>query len=76
MSVYDPLKAYLETQTVKSITFTFGEIEAILGRTLPRGAYNTDSWWTMQTSWREAGWQILTLDRGNESVRFSRQRRP
>jgi len=76
MSVYDPLKAYLETQTVKSITFTFGEIEAILGRTLPRGAYNTDSWGTMQTSWREAGWQILTLDRGNESVRFSRQRRP
>jgi hypothetical protein len=72
MSIYDPLKAFLETQTVKSITFTFGEIEAILGRALPRGAYETDSWWTMQTAWQEAGWRLITLDRGNESVRFSR----
>ncbi|MGB7759107.1 MAG: hypothetical protein WBL61_04705 [Bryobacteraceae bacterium] len=70
MSIYDPLKAYLQTQTVKSITFTFGEIEAIVGRELPRAAYDTDSWWFMQTSWQEAGWRILNLDRGNESVRF------
>lgn len=71
-SIYDPLTAYLKTRTEKSITFTFGEIEAIIGRGLPRGAYDTDSWWFMQTAWQAAGWRVLTLDRGNESVRFSR----
>ena len=71
-SVYDPLTEYLRTLTVKSVTFTFGEIEAIIGRPLPRGAYETDSWWSMQTAWSAAGWRLLTLDRGNENVRFGR----
>jgi len=69
-SVYDPLTAYLKSRSEKSITFTFGEIEAIIGRALPPGAYDTDTWWSMQTAWTSVGWKILTLDRGNESVRF------
>jgi len=72
MGIFDPFTAYLKTQTVKSITFTFGEIEAILGRPLPRGAYETDTWWTTQGAWQEVGWKVILLDRGNESVRFSR----
>jgi hypothetical protein len=72
MGIYDPLKEFLKTQTVKSITFTFGEIEAILGRPLPRGAYETDVWWTAQTAWLVNGWHVITVDRGNESVRFIR----
>ena len=71
MSIYEPLKAYLKTQTVNSITFTFGEIEAIIGRELPRAAYATDGWWWSQPAWPEAGWKVITLDRANEKVRFS-----
>jgi len=71
MGIYDPLKAYLATQTAKSITFTFGEIEAIIGRELPRAAYDTDTWWASQQCWHEVGWKIAVLNRPNENVTFS-----
>ena len=72
-SIYEPLTEYLKALTVKSVTFAFGEIEAILGRPLPRGAYDTDTWWITQTAWQAVGWYVLVLDRGNESVRFARR---
>ncbi|HEY9139865.1 MAG TPA: hypothetical protein VIN93_03190 [Bryobacteraceae bacterium] len=68
MGIYDPLKDYLKTQTVKSITFAFGEIEAIIGRELPRAAYDTDTWWWAQTCWNEVGWKIAVLERLSEKV--------
>jgi len=68
MGIYDPLKEYLKTQTAKSITFTFGEIEAIIGRELPRAAYDTDTWWYSQTAWSEVGWKIHVLQRPLEKV--------
>jgi len=74
MSIYEPLKAYLRLQTaksIKSVMFTFGEIEAIIGRELPRAAYETDVWWMTQTAWQEVGWKMITLDKENEIVRFS-----
>ena len=45
VSVYDPLKAFLEAQPGKTIQLSFGQIETILNRSLPTAAHHHDWWW-------------------------------
>jgi hypothetical protein len=46
MSVYDGLRIKLNISTAISLKFTFAEIEKLIGRPLPRSAYERDAWWS------------------------------
>lgn len=43
---YRPLHAYLSGRFADSIVLTFGQIEDLLGHTLPGRAYTESGWWT------------------------------
>lgn len=45
MSVYDRLRDKLITNTSASIKMSFAEIEILIGRSLPKSAYDYDAWW-------------------------------
>ncbi len=81
-SVYQPLGAYLARQPGPTHPLTFREIEAILGRPLPRSALaeGARAWWTndpghSQTDygWLAAGWQVDSVDRGRQTVTFCKE---
>jgi hypothetical protein len=82
MSVYDPLGAYLAGCDGQRVRLSFGEIEAILGRQLPKGAKEDDRWWdnvmlknahhVQCRSWMSAGWSTEAVDRSRRTVQFVR----
>jgi hypothetical protein len=83
MGKYDPLRHFLENATpdVSEITLSFRQIEQILGDTLPYSARHSRTWWGNELrsgthiqapSWLDAGWQVDTVDRAREWVRFRR----
>ncbi|KYK44296.1 hypothetical protein A1D31_36735 [Bradyrhizobium liaoningense] len=45
MSVYDPLRDMLITNTSRSVKMAFIDIEKLIGRSLPSSAYEYDAWW-------------------------------
>jgi hypothetical protein len=45
MSVYDPLRDKLIANASPSFNMTFADIEALIGRSLPKSAYQYDAWW-------------------------------
>jgi hypothetical protein len=54
MSVYDPLRAKLDSMRGQTVRLTFLEIEDLLGRSLPASAYKFSAWWGNESS-RKAG---------------------
>jgi hypothetical protein len=54
MSVYDPLRAKLDSVRGQTVRFTFSEIEALLGRPLPASAHKFSAWWGNESP-RKAG---------------------
>ncbi len=86
MGMYDPLRDYLAGQPGDSCTLTFGDVEAIIRRSLPssaRRANNYKSWWAndkthvQAASWMRAGWRTAGgPDLEAERIRFTRSRRP
>jgi len=46
MSIYDLLRDKLIANKSPSIKMSFVEIEALIGRSLPRSAYEYDAWWS------------------------------
>ena len=78
-SVYQPLGAYLARQPGPTCALTFPEVEAILGRPLPRvaAAAGARAWWTNEPGrsqaaygWLAAGWQVARIDRRHQTVTF------
>lgn len=78
MSIYDPLRDYLQRQTGSRFTLSFTEIEKILGRPLPASA-NRPQWWAnvratqthnQREAWRKAGYNAFL--EGASRVRFER----
>jgi hypothetical protein len=67
MNKYDPLENYLSACGQDSVTLTFGEIESIIGDTLPPTAYQMHQWWAnsvdehnmhvQQKAWYGAGYR-------------------
>ncbi len=81
-SVYEPLSAHLAGQPGPTHTLTFGQLEAILGRPLPRSANTRSSrgWWTNDPGhsqadygWLAAGWLIASVDRRRQMVTFRKE---
>jgi hypothetical protein len=81
MSKYQPLQTYLERQQAGRVRLSFGEIERLLGFSLPRSAREYRPWWSNNTggnvairAWRDAGWRTADVDMAGEQVTFVRER--
>lgn len=80
MSVYEPLAQFLAAKKGNSWEASFEEIEAQLGRPLPRSAYKYPAWWANQSGpghsqtrgWRSVGWRTSGVDIEGRRVRFER----
>ncbi len=76
---YEPLSEYLTTLTGDEVCFTFAEIEAILGATLPPTAWQRSMWWAnslrpdhpQSRAWLSSGWMV-SADVNNGAVTFFR----
>lgn len=80
MSQYAPLEQRLVNASAASVTLTFSEIERVLGRKLPKSAYNERikrQWWANTDShsqaraWLKAG-RKAKLNAGANEVTFVR----
>lgn len=79
-SKYERLARHLAAQADEPLTFSFKEIERILGFDLPptaRGAH-ARSWWANTTThvqgraWLAQGWRTANIDPENETLEFRR----
>ncbi len=78
MHSYDPLRDYLQGQSVTELVLTFEQIEEILGFALPRASQRA-SWWEKERNpenarpqrdaIRDGGYEATRLA-GNKGVRF------
>lgn len=83
MNAYNPLYAHLSKRPDPEWLASFGDVERVLGRSLPASARRHRAWWSNQTgaghsqarAWREAGWRIGTVSLTDERVEFRREQR-
>lgn len=76
-SKYHPLFAYLQRLDADQTTLTFAEIEALLGKPLPKSARKSRSWWSNRgdgavqaNAWMGAGYHAYNVDVEKGSVQF------
>ena len=76
-SEYQPLFEYLHLSNQREVTLTFGEIEVLMGETLPDSARVKRAWWSNRSkgalqasAWMEAGYLVEKLDFDEERVTF------
>ena len=79
MSIYDPITRFLEGRSESAVPISFEELEKLIGRPLPRSAYERPEWWSNNTTghsharaWARAGWRTEKVDLKNKSLVFSR----
>lgn len=80
MGKYEPLAAYLNEEPENVWIASFGEIEAVLGFSLPPSAHGHREWWGNQRGgghsqakgWQDAGWQVWKVDLQAKRVEFRR----
>jgi hypothetical protein len=81
MGKYEPLARRLCTEMETEWTVGFGELERLLGFTLPPSARRFRPWWGNQKGaghsqargWQDAGWQVWKVDLEGEQVTFRRE---
>lgn len=77
---YALLSAHLKSKspTVTSVPVTFQEIERILGKALPRSAFEYRAWWVndpikpQSASWLEEGWRAVGVNMSDRRLTFVR----
>jgi DNA-binding transcriptional regulator YiaG len=80
-SKYRPLFDRLSHSGQDPVTYTFGEIEALLGDQLPRSARAARGWWSNRkgspqaAAWMSAGYHVRLLDLAGERVTFKKPTR-
>jgi hypothetical protein len=82
MSIYDPLRLWLDSLQQPTIQLTFSEIEKILERPLPRSAYKFSAWWgngsslkaghSQARAWTSAGFKTAGVSLARKTVEFHR----
>ena len=82
MSIYEPITNFLTRAPGTSARLTFGQVEKIIGRPLPRSAYRYREWWSNNPtghsharSWTTAGWRTEKVDLEKRVLVFSKQPR-
>jgi hypothetical protein len=82
VSKYAPLGELLKRlpASVGLKSFTFSQIEQIIGARLPRSARAYRPWWAntagshvQASAWLDAGWEVDTVDQTSETVTFRRK---
>jgi CBS domain-containing protein len=80
---YAPLAHFLTQQPLSSdrVALSFGEIERILGASLPASAHQHRSWWANNAAthvqaqqWLRVNWRVVSVNMTKEQVIFSRAR--
>jgi len=75
---YAPLTNFLKVQAVGQLRLSFGDIERLLARKLPKSARLHQAWWSNTTThshaaaWMDIGWKTRALDLAGETVVFER----
>lgn len=78
---YLPLAQHLVSQpaATRALRLSFGQVEEILGDTLPVSARKYRPWWAnsrsghvQATAWLSVGWNVDTVDQSTEVVTFLR----
>ncbi|MGD0190951.1 MAG: hypothetical protein ABSD74_09445 [Rhizomicrobium sp.] len=79
MSKYDALGQFLRAQTISEVPMTFGEIQRIVGTSLPPSAHNYRPWWSNNPSnsvmtkvWLDAGFRTEQVDMEGKRLVFRR----
>jgi len=80
MSKYDRFGVYLSAQGGRCHNMTFGQMERVLGFSLPASARKHGGWWTnladgshsQALAWLGAGWRVWRADLVGERVEFER----
>ena len=79
MSLYEPIRRYLSQAKNSRVALSFGQVERILQRKLPKSAYKHAEWWANNTtghsharSWMEAGWRTENVKLAQRTLVFSR----
>jgi hypothetical protein len=80
MSKYDKLGRYLRGQRGEWHAMSFGEIESVLGFSMPVSARKYRPWWANQSdgghvqshAWMSAGWRVWSVNFSAERVEFQR----
>ena len=80
MGKYDPLWAFLGSQTQSQLKLSFSEIERILNARLPASARGYPAWWANERvtthqharAWLDAGYETRRLDLNAATVEFVR----
>ncbi len=83
MSIYEPIKTFLTRASGHSARLTFGQVEKIIGRPLPKSAYRYREWWSNNPtghsharSWTSAGWRTEKVDLEKHILVFSKSKSP
>jgi len=78
-SKYFPLYEYLRQSEKDPLVLKLIEIEVILGRPLPRSAWESSAFWSNRASgafqaqaWMDAGYEVMSIDFQNGIVTFIR----
>ena len=77
---YLPLQVYLEERPNEELRLTFEHIEVIIQGELPSTAYSGKAFWNniagpghpQATAWRNAGWEVKTVDLKKQLIFFRR----
>lgn len=83
MGKYEPLTRHLHATGPEEWSASFGEIEDVLGFSLPQSARKYREWWGNQSgaghsqakAWQDAGWQVWKVDLAGERVVLRRTSR-
>ncbi|MEM7332877.1 MAG: helix-turn-helix transcriptional regulator [Chloroflexota bacterium] len=78
-SKYYPLYLYLSEQQEEYVSLTMADIEALLGRELPKTAKNDRGWWGNRNSgpshakaWMSAKYEVTHIDMNTQTITFRR----
>lgn len=79
MSKYTPLKVYLSGRSEAEVPLGFGEVESIVGFSLPPAARRYRAWWSnnptnsvITNAWLGAGFRSAQVDMANQTLTFLR----
>jgi hypothetical protein len=77
LSIYNPLRRFLETRNKPRISLSFRELERILGFKLPHSAYAHRAWWAndhththARNGWLAAGYMVDYVSLDEKTVVF------
>ena len=76
---YDEFQKCLNQLKIASVSFSFDEVEEIIGFELPNSAYKYAAWWgndcshSQARAWMQAGWEVSRVDLDKREVQLIRK---